>query len=873
MRSLARIMAVGFVAALAIGCASETEDEAGDGAGAQSVTQFRTIWKDVRELDGSGWTKLIGEATSTEIQKAISGDFLKAEWDVKAASTGANVDASSLPGMSVYDLDTISSGLLQRFGDADLPARVNAIRKARVQGGYYLDATTTAGITPSKSWSITGPSAGDFTSSISFGFDAGAAVTSRVVVHSKKDELKNEAKAWLSSLVSSKDYFFAEGAEKVDAMQPGEMWGMRGKGRLGAHVGLSVPVIVKEIIASAAFSAHLEGIIDVQVVKLDDNQVVVDLGINDGRLGAWSAGIGTSFGIPDMCKDSATGQNGACLPTIGSGAASVDLKTKVPELAQKVLNEYLGVRVTTGGSNKSSRLSVLRMKFDFGAASGDAAKEARAAFARAIRFDARHAQTLANQQMGAGRPSVIVEADLFRAMATSTRYTDFNAFGFSVYQSNDTSTEGSMTLKTPTDTKVITYALRNKRGGWFQTRHGFDRLAFASTSAKEGTHANLVLNLATSDAHLDERGLVTENADAALLSIAGRPATDALDAFGNVLEGKVASCGTNDACVFGALGGADAESARTAFEAAREHQIGSLVALRGLPGGYKELASEAVRMRLSAQALAFSGDQFEGPSVDFTFGIRLDDKGLDELLDPKREADFKARAYDYLVLATSMRRADVAPAGRMSKEDLLERIRGENVPALDDPKWPVYKPLVDALAKSFVESAKKYQAVRALDRDARNAMSQYEGRYAPVFVGLDIDALQAVSDRKAAQQDFASLHHQAAQISAGLVDGLYDIADGEMHRTTHLWAEHLVGYTLAAMVSPTNRETTIDLRVAGRCKSKQDLKPGEPECTVRGARFNAAGLGRWVKLEPVTAGEVPKVSFGALDLVPAAKAD
>ncbi len=856
MRSLARIVAVGFVAALAIGCASETDDEAGDGAGAASVTQFRTIWKDVRELDGSGWTKLIGEATSTEIQKAITGDFLKAEWDVRAASTGANVDASSLPGMSVYDLETINSGLLQRFGDADLPSRVNAVRAQRVQGGYYLDATTTAGIKPSKSWSITGPSAGDFTTSISFGFDAGAEVTSRVVVHSKKDELRNEANAWLSSLVSSKDYFFSESAEKVDAMQPGEMWGMRGKGRLGGHIGISVPVIVKEIIFNAGASAHLEGIIDVQVVKLADDQVVVDLGIHDGRVGAWSAGIGTSYGVPDVCKDSATGQNGDCLPTIGSGAASIDLKKEVPALAQKVMNEYLGVRVTTGGSSKSSRLSVLRMKFDFGAASGDAAKEARAAFARAIRFDARHAQTLANQQMGTARPAVTVEADLFRAMATSTRYTDFNAFGFSVYSSNDARTEGSMTLKTPTDTKVVTYALRNKRGGWFQTRHGFDRLAFASTSAKEGTHANLVFNLATSDKHLDERGLVTENADAALLSIGGRAATDALDAFGNGLEGKVASCGADDACVFRALGGADEASARTAFEAAREGQLGQL-ALRGLPAGYPELAKEAARMRLSAQALAFSGDQMEGPAVDFTFGVRLDDKGLDELLDPKREADFKARAYDYLVLATSMRRADVAPAGGMKKEDLLGRMKGENVPALDDPKWPVYKGLVDALAKSFVESARKYQQVRALDRDARKAMSQYEGRYAPVFVGLDQGALKAVSDRKEAQKDFTSLHHQAAQISAGLVDGLFDVADGEMHRTTHLWAEHLVGYTLAAMVSPANRETTIDLRID----------------RLRGARFTAAGLGRWATSKPVTAGQVTKVSFGALDLEPAARAE
>lgn len=244
MRSLARVLALGLVTAFAVGCAAESDEAAGDGAAAATHTNFRTIWQDLRGLDSSGWKKLIGEVASDKIQDGISGDFLALDWDVKAASAGANVKASSLPGMSVYDLDTITTGLLQRFGDTDLPAKVNAVRRDNVQGGYYLDAAMTSGLRGSKSWSIKGPDSKDFTSSINFGFDAGAEVSSRLVVHSPKDQIGDEAKAWLKNLVGARDYFFSQKAEKVDEMKAGEMWGMRGKGRLGAHIGFDAPVAI-----------------------------------------------------------------------------------------------------------------------------------------------------------------------------------------------------------------------------------------------------------------------------------------------------------------------------------------------------------------------------------------------------------------------------------------------------------------------------------------------------------------------------------------------------------------------------------------------------------------------------------------------------
>lgn len=864
MRSTVRLLALGLVSAFAVGCSADSGE--GDSAeSASSVTSYRTIWKDLRELDGSGWTKLMGEVASDKIQESVGGDLASASWDVKAASTGANVKASSLPGMSVYDLDTISTGLLQRFGDADLPARVNKIRKDNVDGGYYLDAVTTGGLKLAKSWGIDGPDAGDFKASISFGFDSGVDVTSRVVVHSPKDKIGDEAKAWLTSLLSERDYLFSKSDAAVDEMKPGEMWAMRGKGRLGGHLGVGVPIVTSgafSVVFNAGISANLEGLVDVQVIKLDGGQVVVDLGIQDGAVGRWSAGVGGSFGVPDICKDSETGKNGDCLPTLGSGAAKVDLKTVVPNLARDLLNDYVGFRVETGGSKGSQRLSVLRLRFDFAAASGEAAKEARAAFARAIRFDARHAQTLYHQQIGAAKPTVTVEADLFRSMSTSTRYTDFDAFGFSVYESRDDAREGTMTLRTPSDTKVVSYSMRNKRAGWFETRHGFSRMALAATSAKEGAQANLVLNIATSDKHLDERGLLTENADAVLLATGGRAVSDALDAFGNPLQARMKTCLADDACVLRELGGPSADAARAAFEGRRDAEIAS--ALRGMPrelagrADYVALVEEAARMRLSAQALAFSGDQMEGPAMDFTFGLRVDDRGLDELLNPSRVEDFKARAYDYLVTATSLNRTYMAPAGGITKADLMKRLQGQAVSGqLDDPKWPTYAKLVDDLAKVYVESAKRYQKVRAAEKGAREAMRRFEGRFVPVFVGLDLDTVKGAGKRADAQRSFASLAHQSAEAAASLVDALYDEAGGELHRTTHLWPEHLVGYTIAQLVSPANRETTIDLRITNK------LAP----------RFAAAGLGRWATAKPIVAGQVTKVSFGPLDLEAAALKD
>jgi len=854
------------------GCAALGE-ETDDSEGAQSGGSVRTIWQDLKSLDGSGWTKLVGEVASDKLQDALSGDRAKLAWDVRAATSGPNVVKSRLPGMTVFDLDTLSSGLLERFGDADLPTRLNEIRRKKVQdGSYYLEAVSSLTLKGGLRWSVRGPDVGfDGPLAMEFGFGPSATLESRAVVHAPEASLREEARAWFNTLVDTdqRDYLFSKSAEKAEKLQPGEMWGLRGEGVIGAHAGIGVPVVVgtPNIVFSLGGSMAARGLVDVQVMKLDNGQVIVDLGIERGSILGWNAGVGTAYGVPTECSDSMDARSKACLPGKVDG---IDFADTMPKVAKSLLNRYLGFNVRTGGSKGDSRLSVLRLRFDFANAKGETRDEVRAAFSRAVMFDARHGQTLYYQHMDDPKRPVTVEADLFRAMSSSVRYTNWNAFGMRVYESNDASYTGTTVLKTPTDTLVVSDSIRNLRKGWGNTSHGFDRMAFASISEKGGSQANLAINLATGHRHLDEggegkNGQMTANADGTLFSILGAKGPASLDAFGNAMQGRVQFC-QDEACALQVIGGGETDPTRAlaVFTKTKETET-ARVPTSGLSPDYARIAAEAARLRLTTQALAGSGDQ--GPTIDFTYGFRVDDKGLDEMMDESRVAAFKDKVYDYLVATTWVDRGDIGTA--IKKEDLKKRFMNgpAGAPAkISGPEWPTYDAFVEKLGAAFVDAAKRYKATKQTEADAKKAMDRFAGRYTPVFVGLDLDSVKNLAANKAnSEEAFGALTQARAEAAAKMFDdlyekargsGLFSIRVGDLKRTTRLWPEQLVGYTLAQMVANENKETTLHVRVSG---------------DVEG-RFAAAGLSEWAgERKPLVAGKVTRITLGALDVQAQAK--
>jgi hypothetical protein len=559
--------------------------------------------------------------------------------------------------------------------------------------------------------------------------------------------------------------------------------------------------------------------------------------------------VGSSFGIPNICKDSDTGVNGACLPTIGG----VNLKDKVPQLTQQLMQQHLGFNLTAGGSTGSRRTSVLRLRFDFDAASDDERDEVEAAFARAIMFDARHAQTLYYKHMDEDRRAVTVDADLFRSLSTSNRYLNWTALGMRVYDKTDSKFVGEIGLKTPTSNEVVSFDIRNVRKGWFQTKHGFDRLAYASVSEDGAAHANLILNLATSDTHLDNRNLFADNADAAILAVAGKDAVQSIDGFADAVQRDVRSCSPDDdKCALDKLGGG-----KDAFQATVEDAI-SKMPLDNLPPDFAEIAKEAARVRIANQAVSFKTDVMSGPAVDFTFGFRLDESGLDALMKPEMADKFKAAAYEYLAQINCIDRAQIAPVGSVSKDDLRKRFQGADVPSLDPILNPSYKDIVENLAKVFASSAKAYLDINSAEGAAQAAMKEYGKRYVPLFIGLDLKSVAAAEKAQGADKDalraaaFTALTHQRAAAAAGMVDALYDKSNGlfTLPRTVHLWAEHLVGYTLVQMVDPSQKEVSFDFRVSGNASG----------------RFDAAGLSRWTTPHPLVGGSVERVVLNPLDL-------
>jgi hypothetical protein len=197
---------------------------------------------------------------------------------------------------------------------------------------------------------ISPPRRGLGDASVSLGFEASTELVSRVILAAK----------------NMRGFIYPRSVADVRGMKPGEMFALRGLGKLGGNFGLDAAILVAEptgglayrVVVSAGVSGVVGGQLDVQLVRMKGDEVVVDVGVESGKGVSFHAAIREGWGVKGICEDGIR-----CLRPVNLGVGEVDLSRLGERAVEKRLNSYLSFRIEGEAANASSRVSLSRFRF------------------------------------------------------------------------------------------------------------------------------------------------------------------------------------------------------------------------------------------------------------------------------------------------------------------------------------------------------------------------------------------------------------------------------------------------------------------------------------------------------------------------------
>ncbi len=789
--------------ASAAACSAPSDEDAD--ANEAAVTELKAYWADAKRLDLGDLTRVsVGYAT-TQLNDQLAAPGFSARFEPPAVFAASADPNRVVPdGYEVKALDTIVSGLAARFGESELGTEVNAVRLRHLKSGaddYYVESAFAARAGLNHGWSFAAQGLGDGAGA-TLGFDANAELSSRVILASPDEKIGSLVRAPLAAAKEMRGFVVPRSIDDVRKMKPGEMFALRGLGKLGGNFGLGAPILVAaptgaltyQIVASAGVSGVIGGQLDVQLVRLEGDEVVVDVGVENGKGLSFHAAIKDGWGVKAICDD---GQR--CLRSVELAGARVDLAKLVEKAVEKRLNAYLTFRVEGQASNASSRVSLSRFRFHLD--QGDREEVSRA-LEQTLKFDVRLAQALYNRDLDQATPAVTAEFDAVRAATTSTRSFGFELLGMNVYHRAVVKKEGTFVVQTPEGARSILFDSVNKHSGWFQMDHGYERTGVAAQTLDVRnpdafrSEANLFVQTAVGDSHMDD-DVIIDNADALLAGIGGAKLVEALDAYGNEMQRLVWSkCPVqkdaerqtqswDEQCNVALLDDPQMKDLKARGMAAIEPLVAEL------PDDFKTVAREAANVRLTLQSVGIHNlDAANGPNASFTMDVRLDDQALGILTSRSKE-QYAASLREFLTTVY----ADRLEVGRSTDKDAVR--------AKVDEKWG------DAIAKmaeKFEARAKAYRLIADAERLVPAALSGKRFVSYPLGVRFSVEGDQARTYESAILD---STSHDRARAAARLFDDLMKDAD---RINAPLYDEHTAAYPLLSLVPAQNLEIGMDVK-------------------------------------------------------------
>jgi hypothetical protein len=673
-------------------------------------------------------------------------------------------------------VDALTSGLATMYGERELTTEVNAARREHLaKGGDTLYAELALKIDASfaKQWQIPvkGLDLANRGLALPVGFDTGASLEGRLIqAHpiAPSDPL--------AAAKALRGFVVPRSVAELGEMKPGEVVALRGKGRLGVNLSVGTPLVIAEplsvlsykLVLTAGLVAYLEGVLDVQLVRMGGSEVVLDVGVQQAKVRSARVAIEDGWGVQGLPQ-----------LNVDIGAIKVDLGQLVGNALARQLNDKVNlIAAHASSTTASTRASVARFRFDL--ASADPA-QLEAAIAQALVGDVRLAQALANR----AAPGVRQDFDLLRSGVASTSDAGIDLLGLSFYRKTITSV-GEVVAQTPGGVRSLLFDSLHEEGGIFVSSHGYTRVGLAGLSFSPDLgpavgETNLIVQLREADKGM-ERDKLVDHLDALIVALAGRDAFAAIDGPANDLERFAQSlcpgAKVHDACVTQAAVDPMLAELRAAAMAAFAPRIASL------PDPTRELLETIATHKLLAQGtFEIQENGFIGPGTSVFVDFRLDDGALAQMAIGRTGAQLSAALVDILGATETDRDTDPAELGADRREVAKE--------AASD---------LATLAAHYDAFAADYQRLLA----AETANIAGIGLLGPTALEIRFP-IDTANRPKYAEATARSLAQARSQRVMQMFDAMHADADG---LGPH--AEQVVAYGLVALAPADN----IDLRVA-----------------------------------------------------------
>jgi hypothetical protein len=784
-------MRLGLLGLLSLlGACAAGDDVDDSSSAASSVT---SLFADGSLLDVSDLTRVTVGFASQRLDDALSKGPTGISFEPPAVFSAKGESIPLLPNsLEVKPLDKVVSGLATIFGEKELATELNAIRLHHLEAGpdkFYVESgfSVRAGI--NHDWNFAAE--GFEGPSVRIGLDAGVELSSRVIFASPDDKLQTLLKATLEGARALRGFVFPRSLAEIKALKPGEVYGLRGAGHLGANFGVGVPLLIAEptgglfyrIVASAGVAGVIAGEVDVELARLDGDEVVVDVGVTKGRAKSFHVQVKDAWGVKGICED---GER--CLRTMKLGGHSTDLSILVERAIANRLNNHLALSLDASVSKASSRVSLSRFRFHL-----DRGEEVEKALQQALKFDVRLAQALANRDLGKSSAPIVVDFDAMRAATTSTRSFGLELFGMNVFHSAVVKKEGSFVLQTPEGTRTILFDTVHKDGGWFSGDHGFTRTGIAAQTVDRAnpdafrSEANLFVQTAVGDKRMTD-DFIIDNIDATLLGLGATKLVAALDDTCNKLQKLIwTKCEAfGEACNVELLASDEMIDLRQ-----KGFDIVDQLALER-PEAQQGMVRSLGRARIAMQSVGIHDSRnAKGPNVSFTTNVRLDDKALDALTRTSK-AEYQEALRTYLTAVRGNRAKPNTPYDRAATAaDVAAFWNGE----------------IERMGATFETQANAYRAVVAAENALGPALAGR--RYVSTPLGIRF-AVQQDEAKTLATAAMESTSRERGRIAAKLFDDLKRTAS---KIDDVLYDEHTAAYPLVSLVPAANLDLAIALRI------------------------------------------------------------
>jgi hypothetical protein len=735
---------------------------------------IRSYWRSLRNVDSGDLINVTAGFATDELNDQLAVGGATARFDAPELYT---LPEDAEGDLTLKNIESLTHGLTLRYGENELSTTVNRVRQNHLRNSrdvVFADAAFAIRGSIDHGWSFQtgGLGAGDGWASV--GFSAGAELESRVVA-AFPTELRATGGSMLGALRESRGFVLPRSVEDLEAMKPGESFALSGDGALGVNLGAGLPILVREpvnhvtynIVLSAALRARLEGSLDVQVARLEGDEIVVDVGTS--RIYGRSAALALYDGW---------GVTGFIELDVELAGRTVNLGRFVERALEKQLDRQINlVDGRIERSSREARISVARFRFRL----SELDEAGRAALAQTLKADVRLSQLLSAQ----GHAGVVAELDIMRAGRSATSYAGIDILGMKFFR-EEIAASGSTVIQTPGGVRTLMFDSLHRDRGWFFSSHGFTRVGLSGLTfdprdggSAEG-EANLHLSIVEGDEFM-QRDKMLDHLDALVLAVAGAEAFEVLERGGNELERHIEAFCPNsrafDPCRTDVLANDRTRSLEETTLADFRARLGHLEEQQF------EMVMAAARQRIIAQKTLEPAASLVGPKASVVLSYRLDDAALQEIT--ARSGDEFASAVEaYLAVA------------EIDRGDSESEIAADRRELRDDERATV-----QALAAIFDQARRDYEAVSGVERARVDGLGEIGAQALEIRIPVDRER-GPLFDEATVQ----SLAQARSEVATRLFDALVDTA-GDLPGLP----EQVAAYSLLALTPAHLHDVRLDV--------------------------------------------------------------